>query len=159
VWRDRNKRSEHRKGCEHNACSPFFPPLCLTPYALVHFPYTLSAKCYMLIFSQTRRYPKSKIEILKNFLQFLYSLPNNDLWLFFVFFVSFVVSFFRPNAQLRPIIERRSFSAPRLPRACRGVLFENCVTEPRASTTGENKKSVKTSEICGSIFLLSLLYE
>jgi len=61
---------------------------------------------------QMRRYPKDKIEILKIFLQFLYSLSYNELWLFFVSFVPSWWDFFEPNAQLRPIIEGRCFSAP-----------------------------------------------
>ncbi len=41
--------------------------------------YPLYAICSTLFLGQTRRYPKDKIENSKKILQFLYSLPGNDL--------------------------------------------------------------------------------
>ena len=67
-------------------------------------------------FGQTRRYPHSKSENSKKIFRFSYSLPNKDLPLLYPLSAICYTLFFRPNAQLRPFIERRSFPAPRLPR-------------------------------------------
>jgi hypothetical protein len=70
----------------------------------------------MTSFGQTRRYPQPKSENSKKIFRFSYSLPNKDLPLLYPLSAICYTLFFRPNAQLRPFIERRSFPAPRLPR-------------------------------------------
>jgi hypothetical protein len=63
-------------------------------------------------FDQMRRYPKDKNGNFKIFLTFLKSLPNNDLSLLYPLYAVRYTLFFVPNAQVRPFIERRCFSAP-----------------------------------------------
>jgi hypothetical protein len=67
---------------------------------------------WKLQIGQTRRYPQPKSQKNKNFLQFLNSLPNNDLSSLTQYSSRFTRYEFGPNAQLRPIVERRCFSAP-----------------------------------------------
>ena len=65
-----------------------------------------------LLLGQTRSYLRPKSEKNKNFLQFFNSLPNNELSLLYPLSAARYTLFFRPNAQVRPFIERRSFSVP-----------------------------------------------
>jgi hypothetical protein len=82
-----------------------------TPYALRYF------------LGQTRRYSQPKSEKNKKIFTFLNSLLNNDLSSLTQYSSRFTRYEFGPNAQVRPFIERRCFSAPSDIVWDLGVLF------------------------------------
>jgi len=66
----------------------------------------------MTLLGQTRRYSRPKSEKNKNFFRFSNSLFYNKLSSLTQYTSRFTRYEFVPNAQVRPFIERRSFSAP-----------------------------------------------
>ena len=75
-------------------------------------------------FGQTRRYPKGKIENSKKIFRFSNSLFYNNLPFFLYAARCPLYAVFRPNAQLRPIVERRCFSVLACPELVEGCSFK-----------------------------------